>query len=351
MNLVRIPRLLLVAALLIGSSNASADTDRIALLVSGTAADHARELAATTIESIAHDTGHPLTSPTFTAKEAAAIKRCVTTPRAWSCVAPVVHDKELQQVVVVSLANDTGPDSSPMVVVTEQIIVARLDAAVAEQRFCVRCTDDVLVNVTSELTRSLFQQIEVRSGRIVVDIKSTPRGARILFDGNSMGATDRSFNTFPGKHKVVLELDGYQRESRTVEAALDKTSELSVTMRPITRPSSSNERHDGERCEPYAPGSPPSSSLAPKVAMAAGALAVVTGGVLLAFNESPHAELAGKEQPHFYRDTLTPGVSLMVGGVVAAASGYLWWRYTRSTLAPALALAPGGATVGITKAF
>ena len=349
MNLVRIPRILPIAALLIGTASARADTDKIALLVSGTATAHASDLVGTTIESIARDTGRLLTKPTFTAKETATIKRCVTTPHAWSCIAPAIHDKELQQVAVVSLANDTGPDSSPMVVVTEQVIVAQLDATVTEQRFCVRCTDDVLINVTSELTRSLFHEIEVRSGRTVVDIKSTPRGARILFDGNSMGATDRSFSTFPGKHTVVLELDGYQRVSRTVEAALDKTSELSVTMRPLIR--TPNERHDSERCESDSPGSMTSHSLAPKLAMGAGAMAVVAGVIVLAFNEHPKDQPAGTEQPRVYYSTMAPGIGLVVGGAVVGAGGYLWWRYTRSTVAPAITPAPGGATVGITKAF
>jgi hypothetical protein len=346
---MQMARIALAAAFLIGASNASAGTDKVALVVSGTAADHARELATTTIESIARETGLSLTKPAVTAKETAAIKGCATAARAWSCVSSMLRDKEVQQVAFVSLVNDTGPDSSPMIVITEQVIVAHLDAAVTGQRFCVRCTDDVLVNVTTELTRALFQEIEVRSGRTVVAVKSTPRGARILFDGNSVGATDRSFNTFPGKHTVVLELDGYQREPRLVEAAVDKTSEVSVTMRPLRQ--SSIEDHGGERCEPSPPGSLPPTRLAPKLVIGAGALALVAGVIVLALDENPTAKSAGMEQPRVYYDTTAPGVGLVIGGAVAGVGGYLWWRYTRSTVTPALAAIPGGATVGISRAF
>ena len=268
---MHIHRLVGIAVLFIGISHASSEPEKgsTTLVVSGNAAAHSREVAASAIEKIARDTGAPITNASFTAKEITTIRGCVTAPRAWNCVVPVVQNKGLQQLLVFSLANDTSTDGSPMVVVTGQVLAAHMDAAVSDQRFCVRCTDDVLVNVTSELMHSLFQESETRAGRTVVRIKSVPRGARIVFDGRSMGATDRSFNTFQGKHTVALELDGYRRESRTIEAALDRTSELSVTMRPITMSVAGH--HDAERCEGSLPGSPPSGTLAPKLVMATGA--------------------------------------------------------------------------------
>lgn len=348
---MNIARIIPVALLLTAASHARASTDKTAVLLSGTVAAHARELAATAVETVARDSGRLLTQPTFSAKDVAAIRGCVTTPHAWRCVAPVIRDKELRQLAVVSLVNDTTPDHGPMIVVTEQVIMADLDAAVAAQRFCVRCTDDVLINVTTELTRSLFQEIEVRSGRTVIAVKSVPRGARIKFDGNSMGATDRSFNTFPGKHTVVLELDGYRQESRTIEAALDRTSELAVTMRSLTAPA--EERDDSEKREPspQAPGGPPTSPLAPQVAMGAGALAVVAGAVLIVVNGQPTKEPIGKVQPRYYYDTMSPGIGLVISGAVAGIGGYIWWRYTRSPVAPTVATTPGGTIVGITKTF
>lgn len=354
----KLSRIVPVAVLLFGSSNASADPDNLALIVTGTASAHAREIAASSFEAAARGRGPVLTVPEFSAKDTATIKSCVTAAHPWRCIAPVIHDKELHRVAVISLTNDTGPDSSPMLVITAQLVVADLDAAITDQRFCVRCTDDVLTTATAELTRALFQTIDMRSGRTVVAIKSIPRGARILFDGSSMGATDRSFNTFPGKHTIVLELDGYRREIRTIEAALDRTAELSITMRSVLESANEHRTTEPQVAEQYEPssrgsptGSPTSSSLAPKLAIVTGSMALVAGVIVLVFNEHPSTSQPGHEQPPVYYDTRPPGIGLILGGAVVGLGGYLWWRYTRSTVAPTAESIPGGATVGISKAF
>jgi hypothetical protein len=337
--------MVLAAAWVLGIALAHADTENIAFLVAGTATAHERELAGATFEAVARNAGLSVTKASFTAREASTINACVTVPQAWSCITPTIRDRKLEHVAIISLSPDTAPDSSPMVVITEQIIVARLDAAVVAQRFCIRCTDDVLAATTSELTRSMLQEIAVRSGRTVVTINTTPRGARILFDGRSMGATDRSFNTFPGVHIVVLELDGYRRETRTIEAALDRTSELSIMLRPVAAPPSA--AHNSSGATPL----PSAAPLAPKLAMGVGALAIVGGAIVLRLDEDPITAPIGDEQPHHYRDTIAPGLGLVIGGAVVCAGGYLWWRYTRSSVTPAVIPLPGGATVGVAAPF
>lgn len=321
---------------------AHAEAEKMALLVSGTATAHERELAGSTFEAIARSAGLAVARPSFTAREASTVNACVTAAQAWSCVAPAVRGKGLDHVAIISLAPDTGPDSSPMVVITEQILVARLDAAVVLQRFCIRCTDDVLATTTSELTRSVLQEIAVRSGRTVVSITTMPRGARILFDGQSQGATDRSFNTFPGVHTVVVELDGYRQETRTVQAKLDRTTELSLVLRRIDAPTI--EVNDNTRTTPAR------ATLAPKIAIGVGALAIVAGGVVLALNKEPVVAPIGSEQPRYSRDTIAPGIGLMIGGAVVGVGGYLWWRHTKAPTVSVVPL-PGGATVGVATSF
>lgn len=334
----------LLAFWVLGAAPASAQTEKMALLVSGTATPHERELAGDTFEQVARNAGLAVAKSAFTAREASTINACVTAPQAWSCVSRTVGGKGLDHVAIVSLAPDTGPESSPMVVITAQVLVARLDAAVALQRFCVRCTDDVLAKTTTELARSVLQEIAVRSGRTVVTINSTPRGARIVFDGQPMGATDRSFNTFPGVHTVALELDGYRQETRTVQATLDRTSELSLVMRPVEAAPTQDPRDSGDT-------KPAHSSLAPKLVIGVGALAIVAGGVALALNQSDIGAPFGTEQPQHYRDTVAPGVGLMIGGAAVCLGGYLWWHYTRPSVAPSVVPLPGGATVGIATSF
>jgi len=335
----------LLGDLIASTAPAAADSDRVALLVTASATPHARDVAASTIGAVTRERDFLLVTPTFTAKEVAAITECVTAPQAWTCVAPVVRGKGLQQVAVVSLVASTSKDGSPMLVITEQILVSNLDAAIGAQRFCVRCTDDVLVRSTSELTHALFQEIAVRGGRTVVAINSTPRGARITFDSVSMGATDRSFNTFPGTHAVVLDLDGYQRETRSIDAALDKTSELSVTMHPLR---SADNPADPLTTQTRTQGR---TTLAPKLAMGIGALAVVTGAIVLAFDQGAETKASGAEQRRYYYDTTAPGIVLIAGGAVVGIGGFLWWHFTKSTTAPTVAPVAGGAVIGITKDF
>jgi hypothetical protein len=341
---VRVLGAFIAAFWFLGTASANANPEKMALLVSGAATAHERELAETTFEAIARSAGLTVARSGFTAREASAINACVTAPQAWSCATPTVKGKGLDHVAIISLAPETAPDSSPMVVITAQVLVARLDAAVVSQRFCVRCTDDVLTTTTTELTRSVLKEIAVRSGRTVVTINSTPRGARILFDGQSMGATDRSFNTFPGVHTVVLELDGYRQETRTVQATLDRTSELSLTMRPLEAPPANDARDTGE-------AKPAQASLMPKLAMGIGALAIIGGGVALALNQGPIVAPFGTEQPQHYRDTVAPAIGLMIGGAAVGLGGYFWWRYTRAQVAPSVVPLPGGASIGIAASF
>lgn len=336
-------------------SHASGDTEKrlTVLLISGTAAAHDRELVASTAETIAREAGLSLANESFTTKEIAVIRRCATTSRAWNCILPIIRNKGIQQVMMLTLANDTSTNVDPTTILTGQMIAAHLDAAVTDQRFCVHCTDNVLVDTTSELTHSLFLESEIQGGRTVVSIRSSPRGARIIFDGHPIGSTDRAFNTSQGKHTVVLELDGYHRESQTIEATLGKASELSITMQPgILVEERHNTEHRKDDLSPSpSSNSSPKSSLAPKLTMGVGALAIVAGVIALVFDQDPSISPRGIEQPRYYYDTTRAGTGLIIGGVVVGMSGYLWWHYTNSTVVPTIAPVPGGASVGMMKLF
>jgi hypothetical protein len=339
----------LAAVLLGGATHAMADRARTALLVWGTTTSHARTLATTTIEAAARNTGVPFANQTFSPGEEATLKACATVPQAWTCIAPMIRDKGLDQVALVSLVMSTSSDGSPMIVLTAQIIVAKLDAVVGAQRFCTHCSDDLLVESASELTRAVLEEIRVRSGRSVVTVHSTPRGARITLDGAPAGATDRSLSTVPGTHMVVLELEGYQREARAIDAVVDRTIELSVAMRPT--PGRLDEPRDpfADRVAPRDPLR--GARLATMLASGFGGLAMIAGAVVLVFDQDPVTQPIGTEQPARYRDTLAPGLGLLLSGAALGAGGLLWWQYRRSTMAPAVAPIAGGAVIGVTNAF
>jgi len=200
----------------------------------------------------------------------------------------------------------------------------------------------------------LLQEVTVRSRRTVVAIHSTPRGARITFDGDTigdtMGDTDRSISTFPGPHTVVLELEGYQRESRTIDAVLDKTFELWVGMHPIAgSPDDHRDFFAAARAQPL--DLPGAAWLAPRLMVGVGGVAVVAGAIVLAFDQDPVTKPIGTEQPAYYYDTIEPGISLVLSGAIVGVGGYLWWRYTRSTAVPIVTPIARGVVMGFTNHF
>jgi len=81
----------------------------------------------------------------------------------------------------------------------------------------------------------------------------------------------------------------------------------------------------------------------PYALLGGGAALAITGGVLIAANQSPDPH--GVQQPT-YRDTTTPGVVLLViGAGAAAAGGYLWWHDSKHG-APIAAASHDSAVIG-----
>jgi hypothetical protein len=81
---------------------------------------------------------------------------------------------------------------------------------------------------------------------------------------------------------------------------------------------------------------------APVGLMAAGAVAVLAGGIMIAIDQD--IDPMGKQQPNI-RDTATGGVVLGLAGVGAAVGGYYLWRKQQRSM-PVAAVSSDGAYVG-----
>ncbi len=90
-------------------------------------------------------------------------------------------------------------------------------ALVANQKHCYHCADDELRAETAALAEGLLDDLAQRSGRTVLDIKTVPAGARILFDGKEVGFSDARFSIAPGKHQVTLEKAGHLTKTIDVD--------------------------------------------------------------------------------------------------------------------------------------
>lgn len=331
-------------------SLAHANAERAAIVVSGNASPHERELVSSTMQTTASGIGRSLVAPApaFSARELATVTRCLSDKQPWTCMTQIVSRRGLSLLAIVSLDTGQGPDGTPQLVLSAQIVDAKLISPVSDQKYCPRCTDDVLAKLTSELTIDLLREVAAQSGKTVVSIKSVPSGARITFDGKPLGATDLSFNTYPGSHTVVLEREGHYPETRTVDAIEHQTTEITVPLRPIAAKPPEQNPGQGTDRRPV----PRRSRLVPGIVLGMGLAAVASGGVLILVHDEPTRPLPTEDQEPYYYDTRLPGIVIAAGGAVAVGVGvYLWRRASRSRAVPTIVPRSGGAMIGWSTSF
>lgn len=191
--------------------------------------------------------------------------------------------------------------------------------AVAERRFCERCTDVTMRATADELMAAL-----AGAGSTRVKLTSTPPGATVTIGSKAVGKTPLDFNLPPGDHRIVFELEGRPTETRSV--AVEKGKALAVEV---------------------AFTAPPNRALV-YTALAGGAALGIAGGIMLGIDEDVPTDTTDPS----YRDTAPAGLVLAVSGVAAIGVGvYLLVRKPSRSSAPAVGLVPGGGVVGWTGRF
>jgi hypothetical protein len=325
--------LTMVAISLAHEHRVEADTRPIngVIAIGGNAEE--RDMAAVTagITAAARGAGWQLPARPLSKKESAGLLHCLDPGEPWGCVPGTIDAQGIHHVLVVAAQKQQAEDGSPLVVLTAKLIVTKPHALVVQQRFCEHCTDDKLTQAATELAQQLVQELAVRIGRTVLEVRSTPTGARVTLDGAPIGATDTTFNTYPGSHVVIVEKPGYVTQTVSVEAAEGKTAEVSV----ILRESSSS-------AAPSITKQPPQPlPIVPLTVIAAGGAGVVTAGVLLYLGRQD-----GPDDKTIHRRATTLGVISGIAGLAAVGAGvYLWWKGP-SASTPTISTAQGGAMVG-----
>jgi hypothetical protein len=304
------------------------------VLVVGKAQAKDRTTVASAVRSAARSGGWELIETPLTDPEIQKIVACLGGARLWSCVSPVVEAKGIRRLVIVRVEPSRSPDGAAALALTEQVLLPGSDVTTADQRYCPRCIDETLTRIAFDLTKTLLQEAASGTARTRLTIRSTPPAAWITLDGANVGLTDRTYATFPGRHVVLLQREGYDAEIRTVDAIEDQEVVVAVALRSRVV---------------VAPGGARSSYLVPAVVAGAGAVAVGAGIWLQLAKDPP----TSGRQPKYL--VSTPGIALMVGGSVAVGvAAYLWLRADRGS-APASALAvsltPGGGVLGWTGQF
>ena len=271
--------------------------------------------------------GWDIADKPLTPKEIEAVNMCLHDVEAWPCVSKVVSRHGIHRVAALALRYDHNVSGTPELVINGRLVLSDVTLAVVSTRFCEQCTDDTLSALTTELTTDLIQKAQLESGRTVLSIKSTPQGAIYTVDGVLRSATDALITIVPGRHVVTIERDGYQTETRTVEAVEGRTAEVMVTLRhmePLGRVSVEKQPEVTHR-----------SLKLPITLVALGTAAIVGGGIALAYNQGDVAQPVDHEQPRWRYNTIPVGAtSIAAGAVLAGVGGYLWWKYSRDDAGP-----------------
>lgn len=330
-----------------------------ALVVAGKSSARDQATATRALTDALRTAGWVLPDKPPSKTDTAAVTRCFKDASPPECALQVIHGA--RRVAYVSI--DPDPKVSTGLQITARLVVASVSSVMTETQYCDHCTDDSIASSATAAIKRLLDRLSVENGRTVLSIRSVPQGAHFSLDGTMIGTTDSLIDVTPGQHQVGLEYDGYETETRTVDALEGKTAEISVTLHKqgthseaphppeSTNPGSGSGSGSGEQTSPVPVSSRRSIAL-PVTLFVVGGVAILGGAVALAFDESPSSAPAGQPQRQFYYDTTTPGlVTIGAGVIIAGLGGVLLWTGSHDDKAPSVSLVPGGATLNFAGTF
>jgi hypothetical protein len=329
--------MLVVMASLLGAWPVRAEAGAVAgaIAVGGNADERDAAAIEQGVATATRAMGWQLPAKAVSKKERAGLLRCLEPGEPWECIPASLAAQGIRHALVVAAKRQAGEDGAPVMVLTANLVATSPRALIVRQRYCERCSEEKLREAAAEVAQRLVEELAVRTGRTLLEVKTKPSGARIVLDGESIGATDATFNTYPGAHTVILEKSGYQTETVRVEAAEGKTAEVSVELRATPGSATPETRK---------PATP--SRTVPLALMGAGALSVVAGGVLVYVGEQD-----GADDKRLRPRATAVGVAAGVAGAAAVGVGlYLWLRGPRRS-GPTASVSPGGVALGWRELF
>ena len=333
-------------ALWVPAARAEAEDTTGAVIVQG-AVNREVSVTAKAAAATLNAAGWQIKDVVFTDKETKAAIACLPSDLATGCASATLKSKHVARVAIFSLTLNSATQE---LVITGRLMVPGVGLVPMGQRFCDHCTDDTLTASTRELLQDLLHQLAVASGRTVLEVITVPAGAMFLVDQKPSGSTNNKVAIAPGEHVLRIEKPGYLTVERHVKGVEGSTTKVEITLEaedpkhPVAKVAIAGDR---KRPTPQAHR----SRTAPAALMIIGGVAVVSGAVVLAFNESDPRAAARTEQPRYYTRTIVPGGITIAAGAIAVGVGYFWWRHVSSSTMPVVAPVAGGALFGLAKSF
>jgi tetratricopeptide (TPR) repeat protein len=86
-----------------------------------------------------------------------------------------------------------------------------------------------------ERVRRLQEQLAQR-GVQQLTVLSQPEAATVLLDGKPVGITPWTSETYPGKHRLALTLDGHAAQEQVIEVDAYEARDVSIVLVPVPKP-------------------------------------------------------------------------------------------------------------------
>jgi hypothetical protein len=335
---VRARAVLTAFAVVVVGTTARAHADSGVVVVGGTVDATQREAVQKASNDVASELGWTTPATPLTKKETEALVACKD-PHLAGCMPTAMKSGALHHVYVVVADPKTSDDGDVEIVLTGRIFGTDPPDSAADGRHCEPCAIDRLTESARDLATALLRHSASESRHTMLAITSVPPGASIMLDGQTIGVTDATYPTFPGKHVVMLQKQGYLIETQTIPVPENQTTEVKVQLRasPSAMP------------PPATPVREPSRVLGP-ILVGTGAVFLAGGIVLVAVDQDP-SPTEGKK----YWNTAPLGFTVGAIGLVAGGIGaYVWYRASRAhapRTVPTAALVPGGGVVGFGGSF
>jgi hypothetical protein len=201
--------------------------------------------------------------------------------------------------------------------------------AVAERRFCQRCTDPTLRKTADEVIAALAKAGGQKGGG-TLKLTTNPPGANCSIDGKPAGTTPVERTLEAGPHEITITRERHETETRFVTVKAGETETVDVAL-----------------VASKGGGGGKQSTTIPIGLMAGGGAMVLTGAIMFAIDQDK-----GRDQPAEIRNTAPAGIGIGLTGAAIAVGGYLWFRsMSNKESAPVAAVSRDGAYVGWSSRF
>lgn len=324
----------LLVALLMCTTPAHSDSGLV--VTTGSASERERAAVAEVFADVAVKAGWSISSKRLTAKEAMALASCKAATPA-ECLPASVAKSDVDRLLVVAV-NATQVDGAPALELVARVLLARTSKMTDDKRYCERCTEAQLRDVSADLAATVLRRFATQSAQTLLAITSEPAGAQIVLDDGTdpIGVTPGTFQTYPGKHSVIAQKPGHISAQQEVTVKEGETVTVTLTLAPVSTTPPPLPAHADQP-----------SRVGPVLVMGAGTAAIVAAVILYAYDEDD-----GPKVGSTYTDTAPGAIALGVCGAIAVGVGYVWWRKrSHAASAPTASLVPGGATVGWSGSF